>query len=155
MVYESSQSRGRIRATAASLHLSHSTAGSEPRLRPNHSSWQCGIINPPSEARDQTPSSRILVGFVSALPQQELHPQGFLGSPLNGHHDGSLPASWTEQALFSVRSLAAALATGSSEPAQLSRPLMSEWKLMFWLLPALPRALLSWVLTSTLGIAPG
>ena len=38
----------------------------------HHSSWQCRIPNPPSKARDQTASSWILVGFVSAAPQWEL-----------------------------------------------------------------------------------
>ena len=32
--YESSQARGRIGTTAASLHRSHSNTGSEPHLRP-------------------------------------------------------------------------------------------------------------------------
>ena len=47
---------GQIRATAASH--SHSNPRSEPRLRLHHSSWQCKILNPLSEARDWT---RILI----------------------------------------------------------------------------------------------
>ena len=44
VVYGGSQARGQIRATAAGLH--HSNARSEPCLQPNHSSWQCWILNP-------------------------------------------------------------------------------------------------------------
>ena len=70
MAYGSSQARGRIRATGASLRHSHGNAGSELRLQPtpqltempdpshicnqHHSSRQCRILNPLSEARDRT-----------------------------------------------------------------------------------------------------
>ena len=47
--YGGSQARGLIGATAVGLHHSHSNAGSQL-----HSSWQCRILNPLSEARDQT-----------------------------------------------------------------------------------------------------
>ena len=50
--------RGRIGAVAASLHHSYSNVGSEPGLRPNHSSWQRWILNPLRETRDRT---RVLV----------------------------------------------------------------------------------------------
>ena len=55
-----------MEAIAAVLHQSHSNARSEPCLQPipqltavpdthlHHSSWQCQILNPLSEARDQT-----------------------------------------------------------------------------------------------------
>ena len=46
-----SQARGIIGAAAASLHHSHSNMGSEPHLWPT---WQYQILNPLSEARDQT-----------------------------------------------------------------------------------------------------
>ena len=50
--YRSSQSRGQIRAAAADLHHSHSNVGSKPCLRPTpQERW---ILNPLSEARDQT-----------------------------------------------------------------------------------------------------
>ena len=53
VAYGGSQARGRIRATAASLHHSHSNAGSESHIcDPHHSSWQCHILKPLSEARD-------------------------------------------------------------------------------------------------------
>ena len=52
--YGGSQARGRIRATAARLHHSHSNARSKPRLWPTLSSRQCQILNPLSEARHQT-----------------------------------------------------------------------------------------------------
>ena len=44
---------GRIGATAASPHYSHSNWGSKPHLR-HHSSQQCQILNPVGEARSQT-----------------------------------------------------------------------------------------------------
>ena len=46
--YGGSQGRGRIRATAAGLHHSHSNGNL------HHSSWQCWFLNPLSKARDQT-----------------------------------------------------------------------------------------------------
>ena len=55
MAYGGSQARGLTRAEAADLRHSHSNAGSQPRLRDlHHSSYQCWILNPLSEARDQT-----------------------------------------------------------------------------------------------------
>ena len=48
---------GGIRAVAAGLY---------------HSSQQSQILNPLSKARDRTLISRFLVGFASAVPQQEL-----------------------------------------------------------------------------------
>ena len=58
MAYGSSQARGRIGATAAGLY---------------HSSWQCQILNPLSEARDQTCNPWLVVRFVFAVPRQEHH----------------------------------------------------------------------------------
>ena len=52
--YGSSQVRGRIRATAASLHHSYSNTGSKPRLRPTPQLMATLIHNPLSEARDRT-----------------------------------------------------------------------------------------------------
>ena len=49
MAFGSSQARGPIRAIAASLH---------------HSSWQCQILNPLSEARDRT---RVLMNTSQIL----------------------------------------------------------------------------------------
>ena len=55
MAYGGSQARGLIGATAAGLRHSHSSSGSEPCLQPTpHSSWQCQIHNPLSEARNRT-----------------------------------------------------------------------------------------------------
>ena len=55
--YGGSLARGRIRTAATSLCQSHSNARS-PDLswvcNLHHSSWQCRILNPLSEARDQT-----------------------------------------------------------------------------------------------------
>ena len=59
--YGGSQARGPIRAAATGLHQSHCNAGSKPRLQP---SWQGWILNPLSEARDQTWTSWMVVRFV-------------------------------------------------------------------------------------------
>ena len=59
--YGGSQARGQIGAVAAGLHQSHSNTGSKPHLRPkHHSSWQCRILNPLSEVRDQTHNLMVL-----------------------------------------------------------------------------------------------
>ena len=53
--YGSFQERGLIRAIAAGLRHSPRNTRSEPHLQPTpHSSRQCQILNPLSEARDQT-----------------------------------------------------------------------------------------------------
>ena len=39
----------------------------------HHSSRQCQILNTLSEVRDQPSTSCFLVGFISAVPQRELH----------------------------------------------------------------------------------
>ena len=52
--YGSSQARGRIEAVTADLHHSHSTAGSELLLRPTPPLTATRILNPLSEAGDQT-----------------------------------------------------------------------------------------------------
>ena len=56
MAYGSPQARGGMGAAAAGLHHSHSNVGSAPQLQGNlhHSSGQCWILNPLSEARDET-----------------------------------------------------------------------------------------------------
>ena len=45
---------GRMGDAAASLHHSHSDAASEPCLRPMLQLVATRVLNPPSEARDQT-----------------------------------------------------------------------------------------------------
>ena len=52
--YGSSQARGWIGATAASLHHSHSNVASNLYLRLHQNSWQCWILNTLSKARDRT-----------------------------------------------------------------------------------------------------
>ena len=52
--YGGSKAKGQIRATAADLHHSHSNIRSEPLCDLHHSSWQCRILNPLSEAGDRT-----------------------------------------------------------------------------------------------------
>ena len=56
VAYGSSQARGQIRAIAAGLCHSHSHVGSELQSATylHHSSWQHGILNTLSEARDRT-----------------------------------------------------------------------------------------------------
>ena len=54
MAYGSSQARGQIRATAAGLRYSHRTLDPSRICDLYHSWWQCQILNPLSEARDQT-----------------------------------------------------------------------------------------------------
>ena len=55
MAYQSSQARGQIRAAAAGLHHSHSNSGSKLCLPPTTAAHrQCQILNPLTEARDQT-----------------------------------------------------------------------------------------------------
>ena len=50
----SSQARSQARAVAAGLHHIHSNARSELCLELFHSSWQCRILNPLSEAGNRT-----------------------------------------------------------------------------------------------------
>ena len=52
--YGGFQARGWIGAVAAGLHHSRSNTGSELCRDLHHSSWQCWILNPLREARDQT-----------------------------------------------------------------------------------------------------
>ena len=52
--------RDGIGAAPASLHHSHSNAGSELHLDLHHSSWQHWILNPQSKARDQTRNLMVL-----------------------------------------------------------------------------------------------
>ena len=56
MAYGGSQARGLIGAVAAGLHHSHSNVGSElsAAYTTERGQWQCRILNPLSEARDQT-----------------------------------------------------------------------------------------------------
>ena len=52
--YGSSQARGRIRATAAGLHIATATGDPSHNLDLHHSSPQHWILNPLSKARDRT-----------------------------------------------------------------------------------------------------
>jgi len=54
MTYGRSQAGGPIRATAASLHHSHSNVGSKPHLRPTPQLTAMQILNVMSEAGDLT-----------------------------------------------------------------------------------------------------
>ena len=44
----------------------------------HHSSWQHGILNPLSEARDQTRNLMVPSRFISTAPQQEFQKERFL-----------------------------------------------------------------------------
>ena len=70
--YGNSQTRGWIGAAAASHSHSHSNVGPSYVCHLHHSSWQCQILNPLSEARDywerpeiKPTSSWILVRFFT------------------------------------------------------------------------------------------
>ena len=52
--YGDSQARGQIIATAAGLHTATATPDLSRVCNLHHSSWQRWILNPLSEARDQT-----------------------------------------------------------------------------------------------------
>ena len=54
MAYGGSQARGRIRAAAASLHHSHKHGELSRVCDLQYNSQQCRVLNPRSEARDQT-----------------------------------------------------------------------------------------------------
>ena len=70
MAYGSSQARGQIGATAASLYHSHSNVGSEPCLQPTPQ--LTATPGPWPTEGGQGPPSWILVRFASAAPWQEL-----------------------------------------------------------------------------------
>ena len=54
VAYGGSQASGLIRAVAAILHHSNATPDQSRVFDLDHSSWQCRILNPLGEARDQT-----------------------------------------------------------------------------------------------------
>ena len=71
--------RGPSRATAASLHHSYSNWNPSLVCHLHLSSRQHWVLNPLSKAGDGIPSSSwMLVGFVTAEPQQELPPFLFI-----------------------------------------------------------------------------
>ena len=83
--YGSSQPRGRIKATAAGLHHSHSKAGSSRICDLDHSSQQRQILNSLSEARDGTyilmdPSQVRFCCTTTGLP-----PTQFIDKPSLSH----------------------------------------------------------------------
>ena len=73
VAHGSSQARGRIGAVAASLHHSHSNAGSKLCLRPAPTAHgNTGSLTHWVRPGIKPSSSCILVGFVSAEPWREL-----------------------------------------------------------------------------------
>ena len=71
MAYRSSQARGWIGTTAASLCHSHSNVGSEPCLWPTPQFTATRIPNPVSEAGGSNLHALMPVGFTSPAPQWE------------------------------------------------------------------------------------
>ena len=63
LAYGGSQARGRIRATAASLHQSHGNARTSRVCDLHHSSPQRRILNPLSETRDRT-HNPVVTGWI-------------------------------------------------------------------------------------------
>ena len=79
VAYGSSQARGRIRAYCCQHMPQPQQHGIWAASCDLHlSSWQQQIPNPLSKARDRSISSRILVRFISAAPQEEFHAVGLL-----------------------------------------------------------------------------
>ena len=72
MAYGSSQARGPVGATVASLHHSHSNVGSELPLRPTPQLTATPIPTHWGRPGIEPESSCILVGFISTVPQWEL-----------------------------------------------------------------------------------
>ena len=72
MAYGSSQDRGQIGAVSAGLCHSHSNIDLNCTCHLQHRSQQCWILNPLSEARDQTCILMDISWFVSAEPRWEL-----------------------------------------------------------------------------------
>ena len=72
VAYGGFQTRGQIRATAASLCHSHHNTGSELCLQPNHSSWQHKMLNPLSKARNRTCNIMAPSQIHFPFPQWEL-----------------------------------------------------------------------------------
>ena len=84
VTYGSSQARGWFGTAAASLHHSHSHAGSKLRLQtPTTSHGNAGSSTHWVRPRIEPTSSRILVGFIPTEPTWELpHSSVFFGSML-------------------------------------------------------------------------
>ena len=68
------QARGQIRATMPAYTTATATQDPSCVCDLHHSSWQCQIFNPLSEARNQTRNLNLMVpvGFISAAPLREL-----------------------------------------------------------------------------------
>ena len=81
VAYGSSQARGRLGATAASLCHSHSNVRYSRICDLRHNSWQHWILNPLSEARDQ-PSILMDTGQVCNLLNHNGNSLDFLFKPL-------------------------------------------------------------------------
>ena len=91
VAYGESQARGRIRAIATGLHHSHSNSGSKPRLQPTPQLMaNAGSLTHWARPRIKPTSSRLLVRFISAEPQQDLpstvYPWGNQGSESTQWH---------------------------------------------------------------------
>ena len=87
---------GQIGVAAADLHHSHSKAGSKLHLWPMPQLWQRQILNPLSEARDQTGILMDTSGVLNLLNHNGYSPFCF---ELGSSHCIQQPA-WTCQHLF-------------------------------------------------------
>ena len=88
VAYGSSQASSQIRPIAASLHHSHSNAGSERHPQPVHSLRQHWILNPLEWGQGLNPTSLwILVGFLTHWATTGTpHSQSFNLNILSGEH---------------------------------------------------------------------
>ena len=90
VAYGSSWARGWIRATAASLHHSHSNARSKLHLQPRCSLRPCRSFNPLSEAGIEPASSWILVRFLTYWATTETP----WASSWKGNRDKKINQAW-------------------------------------------------------------
>ena len=77
--YGGSQARSQIRASPSSY--SHSHARSKLHLQPTCSLWQCQILNPQSEARDQACTLMDTLSTPPAPPLTPFSHSSLLGPP--------------------------------------------------------------------------
>ena len=84
MAYGSSQARDRIRATAVSLHHSHSNVGSKPHLRPIPQLTATPDPQPTERGQGLNPHPQgSLLGLLTAEPQRELTNPSILDGAFN------------------------------------------------------------------------
>ena len=99
VAYERTQAKGQIWAAAGAYATATVRATGNPSHVCNlhHSSWQCQILNPLSEARDGNGIHAVTSQFISTVPQRELPtvlifswPEGYLCFRELNRPDGSV-----------------------------------------------------------------